>query len=91
LQKLQAKGAEGPRPLSLHKGTRNLTGKTSALSHHLECLQIPQRSFRDLAENVDKMQPDTLGPERTAGPGDRESERRYIFSSDVLHLSFSLC
>lgn len=85
---MRQEGLRDPGLLSLQKGTRNLTGKISALSHHLECSQKPQRSFRNLAENVDKMQPDTLGPELTAGPGDRESERRYIISSDVLYLSF---
>lgn len=86
-------GQKVPDLLSLQKDTKNLTGKkTSALSHHLELLQKPQRNIRDLAEKEDKTQPDTLGPECSAGPWrqGKDSERRYIISSDVLHLSFSL-
>lgn len=39
-----------PDLLSLQKDTRNLTGKTSAVSHHLELLEEAQRSFGDLAD-----------------------------------------
>lgn len=76
--------------LSMLKNTRNLTGKTSAVSHLIEPLKKPQESCRDLAKRVDKMQQDTLGSKCRAWlwRWGKESHRKYI-SSDTHH--FSLC
>lgn len=50
LLRLAKLGWWDPDLLSLQKDTRNPTGKTSAVSHHLELLEEPQRSFGDLAD-----------------------------------------
>lgn len=73
-------------PESVQRHQKNLTGETSAVSHHLELLEKPQSNFRDLAEKVDKMQAGTLGLQCRAWLRRwwKESASRYIISSDIL-------